>query len=219
MFIYKYYISGLLLFGIAAAQGRDLDAELNTEARTQTGTAITIIFDNSGSMKTKGKIDQAKRAFVWWLESLPEQHRLGLIHFKSSRGHVGESIASDNREDVRKTVQGLAPAGKTPLVDCLQLASKEVDRRRSEIGPYERHVVVLFTDGYETVHRGKNPAVVNAVRELRNVASKSSESDFTAKATTLRRSAQSTFTPIVKRNSKRGSPKWTQRSTRTPRSK
>ncbi|MEM7013946.1 MAG: vWA domain-containing protein [Verrucomicrobiota bacterium] len=152
---------------LAAAQARDLDAELDNEAQTQTGTAITIIFDNSGSMKSKGKIDQAKRAFAWWLESLPEEHRLGLIHFYRSRGKLGEAIAPGNRDQVRDTVNQLEPSGKTPLVHCLQLAAEEVKRRRMEIGPYERHVVVLFTDGYETVHSGKNDAVVKSVAKLR----------------------------------------------------
>lgn len=155
------------ILSLAAAQARDLDAELDNEAQTQTGTAITIIFDNSGSMKSKGKIDQAKRAFAWWLESLPEEHRLGLVHFYRSRGKLGEPIAEGSRDRVRETVNGLEPSGKTPLVHCLELAAAEVKRRRAEIGPYERHVVVLFTDGYETVHAGKNNAVVKGVAKLR----------------------------------------------------
>jgi len=140
---------------------------LATEQRSQTGTAITIIFDSSGSMRKNGKMGQAKRAFGWWLEGMSEANRFSLIHFAMG-GTVEVPISDGERDRVREAVAGLRARGKTPIVKCLQLTSREIAERRQNFSPYERHVVVLLTDGAETIDPGGNGAVQEAVRQLRD---------------------------------------------------
>jgi Mg-chelatase subunit ChlD len=149
------------------ASADELDSALDSEEQSQTATAITIIFDNSGSMRERDKLAQAKRAFVKWIASLPESYQVGLIHFKDGAGVLAVPIAGEERTAVVKTVQGLVGYGRTPICDCLRLAEAEIARRRSSHSPYERHVVVVFTDGAETVDRRLNKGVVQDVTKLR----------------------------------------------------
>ena len=163
------FLCGVLvaLFGTLPAPADDLDKALEAEAKAQTSTAITIIFDNSGSMRERDKLEQAKRAFVRWLESLPANYHIGLIHFNNGKGVLAVPLGKGDRAALIKTVKGLVGYGRTPICDCLRLAEAEIAARRESHSPYERHVVVVFTDGAETSDRRLNAGVVEDVTSLR----------------------------------------------------
>ena len=159
--------TGLLILNLSLAVADSVDEALDREERSQTATAITIIFDNSGSMRERDKLATAKRAFVHWLESLPEEYRLGLIHFNNGEGVRAVSLGEENRAELIQTVKNLTGYGRTPICDCLRLAEQQIAGRRKEHSPYERHVVVVFTDGAETVDRRLNGGVVKDAMALR----------------------------------------------------
>ena len=71
----------LLLCLFIAAHGQTVDP-LAREREEQTGTAITILFDNSGSMNAENKINQAKSAFSTWLRTVPAGYKFSLITFE-----------------------------------------------------------------------------------------------------------------------------------------
>lgn len=146
----------------------DLDAMLEQERVTQTGTAITIIFDTSGSMADARKMDQAKTAFATWLKTLPDSHALGLIDFYRSAGRLAIPLGTDQREKLMQHVKAAKPSGKTPICQCLIEAKKDIAKRRAEHSPYERHVVVVFTDGKETVDKRGTSGVVQEIMSLRS---------------------------------------------------
>ncbi|MEM0967920.1 MAG: vWA domain-containing protein [Verrucomicrobiota bacterium] len=146
----------------------DVDAQLDAERESQTATAITIIFDSSGSMDDRGKMVQAKAAFTQWLAEVPESYRLSLIAFDRGVARLFVPFGDSNREAVLGVVKSIRPYGKTPLAGCLVLAGEGIKERRSEHSPYERHVVIAFTDGKETVDRRKNAGVVEEIHRLRN---------------------------------------------------
>ena len=146
------------------AQGKIEDA-LKAEHAAQTGTCITIIFDDSGSMAGK-KIAQAKSAFGWWLAQVPDDYRLSLVTFKGG-GSAVIPLGKVAKSDVAAKVGALQAKAGTPICRSLAIAHAQIKKRRQEVTPYERHVVVLFTDGEESVDSRRNRGVQQDVRKLR----------------------------------------------------
>ena len=144
-----------------------LDNQLDAEEATDTATAITVIFDCSGSMGSRNKIQQAKRAFEWWLNGLPSHYRFCLIRCEG-KPKVLVPLGG-TKEQVSSAVKQFRPGSGTPIVDSLKLANVEIAQRRASHSPYERHVVVLFTDGRESRHSGGIPRVRQEVLTLRDL--------------------------------------------------
>lgn len=141
------------------------EEQLNQEQQSQTATAITIIFDNSGSMSKENKLQQAKTAFSAWLEGQSEQTRFSLIHFEGG-GKLAVPLGEGNRGQVIRKVSKLKARGKTPIVSSLKLAHKNIQSRRASFSPYERHIVVVFTDGYESLDKRGNKGVELTIKDL-----------------------------------------------------
>jgi len=155
-------------FGWFAAQADELDTALMTERDSQTATAISIIFDSSGSMRDDQKLVQAQNAFTAWLASLPDTYTLGLVYFVRGAGQLAVPLGQGKKVEISQQVANVQAYGKTPIADCLRIVRDEIKKRRAEFSPYERHVVVVFTDGAETVDPGGNRAVLNEVIKLRS---------------------------------------------------
>lgn len=143
---------------------QDVMEALTREQEAQTGTAITIIFDDSGSMSQNRKMRQAKAAFQHWLQG-PAASRYSLITFKNG-GIVQVPLASGTREEVATKVATLRPAFGTPIANCLKLAHQQIQRHRAEVSPYERHIVLVFTDGAESVAKTGNQAVLANIKAI-----------------------------------------------------
>ncbi len=122
---------------------------LETERLEQSGTVITILFDDSGSMRGD-KLDQAKRAFRDWLTTVPENHRIGLIAL-----NAGQLVdwQRDNKSEVADAVAKIQATGGTPLANTIELARRTIDKRKAD-RPFERHVLLVFTDGEDSTSRG-----------------------------------------------------------------
>ncbi len=162
------FLSKFLLVCFGFASGYGFEKELEQQRLDQTATAITIIFDTSGSMDEDGKMKQAKRAFSQWIESIPEDYTLGLIDFHVGKGRVVVPLGDGNHTEILKHVKQANPRGRTPIVHCLGLALGGIQERRKQHSPYERHVVVVFTDGKETGSKKGVKAVRPAILKLRN---------------------------------------------------
>ncbi|PTY01636.1 hypothetical protein DB346_12940 [Verrucomicrobia bacterium LW23] len=141
------------------------DSSLDAEYKAQTGTAITIIFDNSGSMYGK-KLKEAKQAFAWWLEKAPDSYAWSLITFEQG-GTLRVPFSDGDRTKIANQVRTLLANTDTPIVRSLKVAMKQIKDRRAKASPYERHVVLLFTDGAENQDKGGNGAVNRTIREMR----------------------------------------------------
>jgi von Willebrand factor type A domain len=131
---------------------------LEAERLEQSGTVITIIFDDSGSM-AGSKLKQAKAAFRQWIAAVPASYRLGLVALNA--GPL-VPLDRDNRQALVQAVDRINASGGTPLVTTIRTAIAEIDRRRGVIGPYERHIMLVFTDGEDTTSEG----VAGVQREL-----------------------------------------------------
>jgi hypothetical protein len=167
----KNRLSSLVLFAIANcfisnaifAQGSEF-AELDAEFASQTGTAYTIIFDDSGSMEG-AKLSQAKQAFRWWLEKAEPNNAWCFLPM--NRRPLDVDFMKNGESQVLKAVDKLRVGGMTPIVATLERAFGMIKKRRESVTPYERHLLILLTDGHETKHPGGNPAVCEMVSKLR----------------------------------------------------
>ena len=156
-------ITNCLITNAIFAQGFEF-AELDAEFASQTGTAYTIIFDDSGSMEG-GKLTQAKQAFRWWLEKAEPNNAWCFLPM--NRRSLDVAFVKNGESQVLKAVDKLRVGGMTPIVATLERAFGMIKKRRESVTPYERHLLILLTDGHETKHPGGNPAVCEMVSKLR----------------------------------------------------
>ena len=156
-------ITNCLIINAIFAQGFEF-AELDAEFASQTGTAYTIIFDDSGSMEG-GKLSQAKQAFRWWLEKAEPNNAWCFLPM--NRRSLDVAFVKNGESQVLKAVDKLRVGGMTPIVATLERAFGMIKKRRESVTPYERHLLILLTDGHETKHPGGNPAVCEMVSKLR----------------------------------------------------
>ena len=158
-----FVIANCLIFNAIFAQDSEF-SELDAEFASQTGTAYTIIFDDSGSMEG-GKLSQAKQAFRWWLEKAEPNNAWCFLPM--NRRSLDVDFVKNGESQVLKAVDKLRVGGMTPIVATLERAFGMIKKRRESVTPYERHLLILLTDGHETKHPGGNPAVCEMVSKLR----------------------------------------------------
>ena len=152
----------LLLMAVpVCASADDAAKRLEEERLDQSGTVITIIFDDSGSMQGE-KIEQAKTAFREWLGTVPGDYRIGLIAL--NRGTLSE-YRRGNKSEVADAVAKIRANGGTPLADTIAGVMKNIRQRKQQL-PFERHVLVVFTDGEDSTNRG----AAGVREELRNAS-------------------------------------------------
>jgi Mg-chelatase subunit ChlD len=145
-----FLIAALLALLTPGTKAQDAGTDaLAREREEQTGTAITILFDNSGSMKGE-KIRQAKAAFRSWLQTVPAEYKFSLITFEGT-GQLVVPLGEHTRDLIAQRVAKLDANTSTPICGALRIAREQIEKRRREVTPYERHVVLIFTDGQETV--------------------------------------------------------------------
>ena len=126
-------------------------AALQEEYDAQAGTALFIVFDDSGSMKDDNKLVMAKKAFRAWVEHAPADYRFSLTAINA--GSLVK-LARDNRKEVLAAVDRLRASGQTPLADTIARIHDTITRYRASGALYVRQVVVILTDGEDTTKRG-----------------------------------------------------------------
>lgn len=138
-------------------------AALDEERDAQAGVAVSIVFDDSGSMNDNRKLVMAKQAFHAWLESAPANYRFGLTALNA--GPLVK-LQPNDKPQVLAAVNHLRAGGGTPLADTIAAVRKEIKKRQAAGFSYERQVVVILTDGEDTSERGI-PGVEREIRRLR----------------------------------------------------
>ena len=128
----------------------------------QSGTAIHIVFDDSGSMEG-AKIQQAKAAFQVWLDSIPEDTKLSLTLI--NLGTI-VPLEAGNREKIKAEVEKIDPNYRTPLVRSFLGVANDIQTRRQNITPYERHIMIIFTDGVDSEF--PNSSVQKSIQNVDN---------------------------------------------------
>ncbi len=166
--------AGLLAASVVGARAQETPPDaawktrlssLQEEYNTQTGTALFIVFDDSGSMRDDNKLVMAKKAFRAWIEHAPADYRFSLTAINA--GSL-VPLARNNRKEVLAAVDRLRASGETPLADTIARIHDTVTRYggavehihetglryRASGALYVRQVVVILTDGEDTTKRG-----------------------------------------------------------------
>ena len=138
-------------------------AALQAEHDAQAGVAVSIVFDDSGSMNDNQKIVMAKKAFRAWIEHAPDDYSFGLVALNAG---VLVPLQRNDRAQVLAAVEKLRAEGDTPLARTIAGAGADIRKRRAAGATYERQVVVILTDGEDTTRRGSK-GVQEEIRKLR----------------------------------------------------
>ncbi|MHC4471494.1 MAG: VIT domain-containing protein, partial [Planctomycetota bacterium] len=133
---------------------------------TETGKVIDkdvcFVVDTSGSMQGK-KMEQAKAALKFCLQSLNPGDRFSLVPFATEARAFSEMLLGASKENVARGVQyveELRALGGTAIDEALTLALKmSPDSQR----PY---MVVFLTDGLPTIGETKEPLILENVKRL-----------------------------------------------------
>jgi Ca-activated chloride channel family protein len=141
----------MLLAAPAAANAQDRDATPCTED-------AMIVFDASGSMAgnmnqgiatTLPRINEVRKALARVLPGVTRFRRVGLITYgpgpyQQCNVELNLRPMPNAAQRIMASVNGLNPAGKTPLAEAVQQAADVLDYRT------EPGAVIVLTDGEET---------------------------------------------------------------------
>lgn len=109
---------------------------------------FVFVMDTSGSMRGP-KMDQAKKALKYCINSLGENDRFSMLNFATSVSLFRDEFVSANEEfknTGRKWIEALDSTGGTAIRDAL-LAALEIKGN----DPSRPFVIVFFTDGMPTI--------------------------------------------------------------------
>jgi Ca-activated chloride channel homolog len=110
---------------------------------------MILVLDTSGSMHENGKLDQAKKALNYCLNSLDKGDRFALINFATTVNRYKDGLLPSDSEQVtqaKKWVDNLEATGGTAINDALASA---LALRPKEEG--RTFTIVFFTDGQPTI--------------------------------------------------------------------
>lgn len=168
---FGFALAAFILFGAGSVQAQDALSDVQTirkdakqELAESAATAYSVIFDNSGSMEG-AKLADAKRAFNWWLASVPPNSVWSVYNFEK-QGSVVLPFTLNGQAQAARIINQFQAKQNTPICRTLRLAaSRIIDRRKEK--PYERHVILLFTDGEENEDKRGTNGVQDDVRAVR----------------------------------------------------
>jgi Ca-activated chloride channel family protein len=113
---------------------------------TKKATAITFVFDKSGSMQGR-PLAEAKVGAKKFIESLSERDEVTLIFFDNTvYPGVGPLSLKEGRAELMTRIDGTIAQGGTALYAATQQAYKTA-RVRAQKEPGKIHAVVVMTDG------------------------------------------------------------------------
>jgi Ca-activated chloride channel homolog len=129
---------------------------------------VTFVLDTSGSM-ADGKLDQARRALRYCLETLNAGDRFEIIRFATDTEHLFGALlpaSTENRDRARGFIDGLRAAGGTAIQDALgeALALRKEGGSGGSGGAPRPCYVVFMTDGLPTIGETREDPLVDGVR-------------------------------------------------------
>jgi Ca-activated chloride channel family protein len=111
---------------------------------------VVLVLDTSGSMRENGKLDQAKKALNYCLNSLEKNDRFALINFATTVNRYKDGLLGadpDRVAQAKKWVDSLEATGGTAIYDALESALA----LRSKNDESRTFLIVFFTDGEPTI--------------------------------------------------------------------
>jgi Ca-activated chloride channel homolog len=125
---------------------------------------VVFVFDSSGSMRGK-KIEQAKEALKFCVESLNEEDRFELIRFSTEAEPIFGKMVPAGEKNVKKAVKfidSVRPIGGTAIEEALVEAASIISEKASDKRPTQ---VIFMTDGQPTIGAIKEDIILNSLRK------------------------------------------------------
>ena len=148
------------IVGIDARQFRVFDGKVEQEvvnvSTDDTPVSVGIIFDGSGSMKSK--LDKAREAVIEFLKSANPDDEFFLVNFSGS-----PELAvpfTTNASEIQSRLMYATTKGKTALLDAVHLA---MDTMKDARNP--RKAFVIISDGGDNDSRYTRAEIRKAMRE------------------------------------------------------
>jgi tight adherence protein B len=134
------------------------DAAVQVRPLRQTSTPVgtVLLIDTSGSMRSRGALDQAKAAARQFIDSRGAHEWTALVSF-ASEAVVRQDFTQD-AGPLRAAIDALEPVGETALWDGLTVAAHLYDAR-----PDLQPNVVLLSDGADSVSKATEASAVAAL--------------------------------------------------------
>jgi len=126
------------------------------------GKNVFFVLDTSGSMQANNKIEQAKDALKFCLNSLNEKDRFNIIAFNTAiESYQPELIQAESQKvkDAVKFVENFESTGGTNINDALLSALRAFTENSSP------NIIVFLTDGLPTVGETDIPKILENIKK------------------------------------------------------
>lgn len=119
-----------------------------TARRKRVPLAVALVLDRSGSMRSDGKMDNAKRGAAEALRMLDERDVAAVVAYDDKASVVLPTRSVGSPAPFRKAIDALRPGGSTALHDGVQTGAKQL---RSYVDEGFAPRVILLSDGLANV--------------------------------------------------------------------
>lgn len=119
---------------------------------------VVLTVDTSGSMNGRA-IEDAKLAATTFVQGLGPQDRAAVIAFADKPTVV--QPFSGNKDELTRAIASLKAAGETSLFDAMVASAQQVGQQQAG-----RRVVVLLSDGEDTVSKAKSADALAAMQQV-----------------------------------------------------
>jgi tight adherence protein B len=134
----------------------EADLTVRPLAQTSRPVGTVLVIDTSGSMKSKGALDQAKAAAHQFIDGRGVNEWMAVVSFSSSP--VVRSNFTQDSAALNAAIDALAPVGETALWDGLITAAHLYDGR-ADLQPN----LVLLSDGADSISSGSRAQALAAL--------------------------------------------------------
>jgi Ca-activated chloride channel family protein len=136
----------------------------NISERELVNKDIIFVLDTSGSMAEEGKMEKARNALLFGIQTLREGDRFNVINFAGEEHLFEDKLIPANAEGKRRGeefVKKLRPTGGTNINDALRASLRQFD---SSDRP---KMLVFLTDGLPTVGETNVDKIIKNAQEIK----------------------------------------------------
>jgi Ca-activated chloride channel family protein len=138
----------------------------NLSERELVSKDIVFVLDTSGSMNEKGKMEKARSALMFGINSLREGDRFNVINFAGEEHLMENSLISADakgKKQAESFIEKLKPDGGTNINDSLIASLKQFDSSERP------KMLVFMTDGLPTVGEQDVEKIIANVKKSKNI--------------------------------------------------
>ena len=130
---------------------------------------VVFCVDTSGSMLSGGKMEQARGALKYCVESLRAGDRFNVVDFSTVARHFNDSglvtLSDATKADALKYIAKLSARGGTAIQEALEISLKHLGQ---DVKGSRMKMVVFATDGLPTIGERDPQAILKKMAKLNN---------------------------------------------------